>query len=67
MLGKYRDGKQYEKEALAVQSDYNEIPPSVQENAATNIVTTIKKDDKTCLKPGLDEEDDSDEDLSYLL
>ena len=66
MLGKYRDGKQYEKEALAVQSDYNEIPPSVHEYAATNIVTTIKKDDKTCLKPGVDEED-SDEDLSYLL
>ena len=67
MLGKYRDGKQYEKEALAVQNDYNKIPPSVQENAQTNNVRTIKKEDKTCLKPGVDEDNDSDEDLSYLL
>ena len=66
MLGKYRDGKKNEKETLAVQNDYNEIPDSVEKDAQTNIVMTTKKDDKTCLKPGV-EEDDSDEDLSYLL
>ena len=66
MLGKYRDGKQYEKETSAVQNDYNEISCSVQKDAQPNIGMTIKKDDKPCLKPGV-EEDDSDEDLSYLL
>ena len=66
MLGKYRDGKQYEKETSAVQNDYNEIPCSIQKDAQPNIVMTIQKDGKPCLKPGV-EEDDSDEDLSYLL
>merc|ERR1711997_90983 len=60
MLGKYRDGKQYEKETSAVQNDYNEIPCSVQKDAQPNIVMTIKKDDKPCLKP-------FDEDAAYFL
>ena len=64
MLGKYKDGKHFGYSVIANLKTEN------KEESKTAPITTPKTDTKNneALKPpGVDEDDESDEDLSYLL
>ena len=68
MLGRYREGRQSTGESnLAHNLRNDNIVPADNTIIADNVSNDKSKTNESVKPPGVDVEDDSDEDLSYLL